>query len=99
MHFTKEKYEKGEITMYFVKSEYIEELEDTADYFIIIDMDNLDRPFGVKVELRGGGSEEAHHAYTTASEAYSAALRFAECQVLPHTLRDIIRDEIISMIS
>lgn len=94
----KKKYKAEEIKVYFVKSVLIEEIKDTADYFITVDMDNINRPFGIKVQLRGGESEEARHAYTTAVEAYSAAVRFAENQVLPNTLRDIIRDELVSSI-
>ena len=94
----KKKYKAEEIKVYFVKSVLIEEIGDTADYFITVDMDNINRPFGIKVQLRGGESEEARHAYTTAVEAYSAAVRFAENQVLPNTLRDIIRDELVSSI-
>lgn len=84
--------------MYLVKSVKIKEISAEADYYITVNIENIYHPFGIKVQIRGGESEEAGGIYTTAAEAKAEAERFAEHEVLPGNLRDIIRDGLIELV-
>lgn len=84
--------------MFYVTNATISEINLTAEYYITVDMNNIDKPFGIKVQVRGGGCETVNNIYTTAAEALAAARRFAENTVLPNTLRDIIRDELMELV-
>ncbi len=84
--------------MHFVKNVMSDEFSTSADYYITVNMSDLHHPFGICVEEKTGKRETADNIYTTALEAMDAARRFADSNILPGNLRDVICDELTARI-